>query len=134
MPAGQYSSTHQRIALISLAVLALVLLTACSNPRWTLANGEPAPNGTILTLTPDENCDWKSATFLHIGMPLGTIMESGDDVHQYIRDPDDVFVRRDLARSFNTTYSPNATLPPDAKFSGFKRDGIELWTSQTELK
>ncbi len=61
-------------------------------------------------------------------------MESGDDVHQYIRDPDDVFVRRDLARSFNTTYSPNATLPPDAKFSGFKRDGIELWTSQTELK
>jgi hypothetical protein len=77
---------QQRIALISLVLLAMILLTACSHPRWTLANGKPAPNGTILTLTPGKNCDWESATFLHIGMPLGTVMESWDDVHQYISD------------------------------------------------
>ncbi len=143
MPAGQYSSVRQGIAFVSIVlftiallavvVLAIVLLTASSQPAWTTTNGEQVPDGTIRTLTGAEHCEWESSTVLHIGMPLGAVMESGADVHQYISDPEGVYLHPGFARSFKTTFNPNATLPSDAKFSGFKRDGVELWISDSEL-
>ncbi|MDE0592131.1 MAG: hypothetical protein OSB68_02635 [Dehalococcoidia bacterium] len=33
------------------------------------------------TLIADDHCGWEYSTLLHIGMPLGTAMESGADVH-----------------------------------------------------
>jgi hypothetical protein len=138
MPAGQYSSAQQRITfvaviLFALVVFAIVLLTASSCPVWTTANGEQVPDGTIHTLIADDHCGWESSTLLHIGSPIGTVMDYGTNFHQYIRDPESVYIHPGLARSFKTTFNPNATPPLDAKFSGFNRDGVELWISDSEL-
>ncbi|MCH7983676.1 MAG: hypothetical protein IIC28_06890 [Chloroflexi bacterium] len=70
-------------------------------------------------------------TLLHIGSPLGSVNESGRDVSQYIRDPEGVFAHnRDSLRS---TYEPDADLPVDAEYSGYMKNGVELWISQSQL-
>ncbi len=58
-------------------------------------------------------------------------MESGRDVNQYIRDPEGVFTQ--LTDRLRSTYDPNANLPSDAKFSGYVKNSVELWISQTQL-
>lgn len=67
----------------------------------------------------------------HRGSPLGSVKESGRDVSQYIRDPEGVCVHnRDSLRS---TYGLDAVLPVDAEYSGYMKNGVELWISQSQL-
>ncbi|MCH8910409.1 MAG: hypothetical protein IH867_06695 [Chloroflexi bacterium] len=120
--------------LLSVSAASLLLLIACNANGnagvWTI-NGERVPKGTISTLTGLEHCGWESATLLHIGSPLGSVMESGRDTNQYIRDPEGVFIQ--LAARFRSTYEPDADLPVDAEYSGYMKNGVELWISQSQL-
>ncbi len=97
---------------------------------WKI-NGQLAPTETIISITGPGHCDWESATLLHIGSPLGSVMESGRDVHQYLGDPEGIFAQ--LTDRLRSTYDPNADLPNDAKFSGYVRNGVELWVSQSQI-
>ena len=120
--------------LLPAIAVSLVLLIACSaawsNRAWTL-NGELAPKGTIITFKGLEHCEWESANLLVIGSPLGSVMESGRDENQYIRDPEGVFSQ--FKARFRATYEPDAQLPGDAEFSGYVKNGVELWISQSQL-
>lgn len=101
-----------------------------SNRIWDV-DGEPVSPEIIISLIGPAHCEWESATLLHIGSPLGSVMESGRDVNQYLRDPEGVF--NGLEDRLRSTYDPNADLPSDAKFSGYVRNGVELWVSQSQI-
>ena len=120
--------------LLAAFAVSCFLLIACSaqgsNNIWTV-DGEHVPTEIIISHTGPEHCGWESATLLHIGSPLGSVMESGRDVNQYLRDPEGVFTQ--LTDRLRSTYDPNADLPSDAKFSGYVRDGVELWVSQSQI-
>lgn len=123
----------RRLLLVAFAA-SLFLLIACSAKGstnvWTV-DGEHVPTEIIISHTGLEHCGWESATLLHIGSPLGSVMESGRDVNQYIRDPEGVFSQ--ITGRFRTTYDPNANLSGDAEFSGYVKNSVELWISQTQL-
>ncbi len=123
----------RRLPLVAFAA-SFFLLIACSAQGstnvWTV-DGEHVPAEIIISLTGSEHCGWESATLLHIGSPLGSVNESGRDVNQYLRDPEGVFTR--LTDRLRSTYEPNADLPSDAEFSGYVRDGVELWVSQSQI-
>lgn len=99
--------------------------------EWKTVDGRPVSGEIIITHAGPGHCDWESASFLHIGSPLGTIQESGRDVNQYVRDPEGVLSQ--LKVRFRTTYDPKADLPGDAEFSGYVNNGVELWISQSLL-
>lgn len=120
--------------LFVVLVAGLFFLIAC-NARvdpgvWTI-DGERVADGVIITHVGPEHCGWESARLLHIGDPLGSAKESGRDVNQYIRDPEGVF--SGFADRFSTTYDPEAVLPGGAEFSGYARNGVELWISESQL-
>ena len=115
-------------------MVSLLLLIACTATEgakvWTI-DGRQVPGEIIITHAGPEHCDWESASFLHIGSPLGTIQESGRDVNQYVRDPERILSQ--LKDRFRTTYDPKADLPVDAEYSGYMKNGVELWISQSQL-
>jgi hypothetical protein len=77
---------------------------------WQDAAGTRVPTTTVRSFNGGAHCDWADVTFLEHGN------------RSYLRDP-----HRKLADYLRTTYEPHATLPRDAKDTGFRRDGRELW-------
>lgn len=85
---------------------------------WTDKDGVRVPTTEIQSRQGQEHCKWESVTFLNLGRP------------QYIRDPNGAISSAAdslFGGQFRTTFDPAATLPADAKDTGFRLDGKSLW-------
>jgi hypothetical protein len=74
------------------------------------------------------HCGWGNLVFLVISWPLGTEVPGGFMSNRHTR----MFVRLsttgDLpAADFATTFDANATLPTNARDTGYHRNGWHLW-------
>jgi hypothetical protein len=66
--------------------------------------------------------------FLHVGWPPGTGASVYDPIaRQYVRDPEGAVAH------LRVPYSADSSLPGDARFSGYRYDGWELWFSQENI-
>ncbi len=98
---------------------------------WTDVNGDRVSGEIIYSFPGSDHCGWEKTTFLHIGSPLGASMEPRLVVHEYVKDP-----FGDLSRYGSRPpvgFEPDADLPSDAEFSGYVKNGVELWISQKQL-
>ncbi|MFF9060666.1 hypothetical protein ACF09K_18550 [Streptomyces sp. NPDC014882] len=82
---------------------------------WTDARGERQPVARIHSSPGPEHCDWQSARFLTLGR--------GQAATTYVRDPDGV-LGTDLPTA---PYDPDATLPADARDTGYRYGEGQLW-------
>jgi hypothetical protein len=81
---------------------------------WSNRDGDRVPTSTIQSFRGAEHCGWEDTTFLWLG-------EGGRD-GEFYREPSP-----DMRRFLLTTYAAEVALPPDARDSGFARDGRQLW-------
>jgi hypothetical protein len=98
-------------------------------PHWPgyqwARNGWKVPWQELVTAAGPAHCSWESATFLNVGWPLGTHAVGAAQSRGYIRDPNDVVGYRErLVR--------NATLPHDARPTGYKLGSIEIYISPSD--
>ncbi|MGI5237296.1 hypothetical protein [Dactylosporangium sp. CA-139066] len=95
------------------ALLAILATAACSaggpaeRSTWTGPSGPP-----LVAHAGEKHCDWESVTILRL-----------DDDRQFVRDPEGVIDKQWL----ESAYDPHATLPADAKDTGYRHDGQRLW-------
>jgi hypothetical protein len=114
------------------AVPAGPVATAFESPRaypgypWT-RNGQPVAPEEMSTIAGPEHCDWQSATMLNIGWPPGTRSTTSAQARQYIRDPNGVVGAR-----FRDLLMRNATLPADARATGYRYGAIEIYVSPSD--
>jgi hypothetical protein len=92
-------------------------------PPWTDRDGCLVRMDVLAESPGPDHCGYERATVLTTGQPVGTPFSTMHDDRQYVRDPDGVYGDPALAAAFD----PDATLPPTAVDSGFRRDGVELW-------
>jgi hypothetical protein len=140
-------------AQLSLAIT-LAVFFACTNPgneappsynvedpsapgtdhsgQWLDTDGNFVSTRIINSGPGPEHCDWQSATYLHLAIPLGVPAQSGVDSIQFIKDPLKVMV--DIYDGDTVNFLANTVLPGDAYFSGYTKNGIELWISDSELE
>ncbi|GGX90615.1 hypothetical protein [Streptomyces fructofermentans] len=88
---------------------------------WTDGRGRRLPLSTISSSQGSEHCDWQSAHFLELG--------SGADRVLYARDPKGV-----LDGMLTAAYDGDATLPDDARDTGYRRGEKRLWLSEDRTK
>ncbi|MEV6109350.1 hypothetical protein AB0M28_32260 [Streptomyces sp. NPDC051940] len=85
---------------------------------WTDAKGARVPVASVRGRLGNDHCDWQDVLFLTLGEG-----ERGAEAPQYVRDEhgklDEGMV--------NGPFDPDAELPADARDTGFRRDGGELW-------
>ena len=87
---------------------------------WQNRDGRRAPVATIRSRQGSEHCDWQDITFLSMG-------EEGDGP-QFLRD-----TRGELRDFVRTTFDPHATLPEDAKDTGYQRCNRHLWIDRSGI-
>ncbi|MDQ6720140.1 MAG: hypothetical protein M3003_05010, partial [Candidatus Dormibacteraeota bacterium] len=73
------------------------------------------------------HCGWQSATLLSIGWPVGTLSTSSAQARQYIRAP-----RAVVRAAFHDRLDLNATLPADARPTGYSYNSIQVFLSPTD--
>jgi hypothetical protein len=83
---------------------------------WEDADGHRVPTTEIVSFAGAEHCDWQDITFLMLG--------GERKGRQFLRD-----ATGELAHLTRTTYDASATLPDDARDTGYQRDGRELWVA-----
>ena len=112
--------------LIAFLLLVSFLTAGCGKvagvdwgDSWTDAEGNKAPDDVIHSVLGATHCDWESVVFLYVRWP-------GEHRRMYVRDPD----RTIDAGYLETSFSRSIALPHDARFSGYRRDEVELWTSR----
>ena len=93
---------------------------------WT-RNGQAVKPEELGTIAASGHCGWESATLLHIGWPVGTLSTSSAEARQYIRDPRGV-MRARLRGSLDL----HATLPSDARPTGYMYGSIQIFVSPTD--
>jgi hypothetical protein len=94
-----------------------------------LPDGSPSSEGTVLfVFRGSKQCQWGSATFMHVGWPLGTAANSLGDWRQYVRDPEGLFDDGALRVGFLS----NTALPDDAADTGYHRGSWQLWVSPSQ--
>jgi hypothetical protein len=81
---------------------------------WTDARGHRVPTTVIQSVPGPEHCGWQRTTFLFLGA-------DGAD-GEFYRDPDG-----DLRQYLSGSYQADASVPADARDTGYRRDGRELW-------
>jgi hypothetical protein len=97
---------------------------ACPGYQWA-RNGWKVPWQELITCAGPRHCSWESATFLNIGWPLGTRATHADQARVYIRDPSDVV-------GYQSRLIRNATLPHDARPTGYKLGSIQIYFSPSD--
>lgn len=97
--------------------------------QWLDSTGEAVPSELIVsTHRISEHCLWGSAVFLRLGWPPGTAAEyPSSSARQYVRDPEGLFESEHLA-----PHALDVKLPPDARYTGYHLDKIELWISRAD--
>ena len=117
--------------------VALALSSGCSavghrvdgvdwEQRWKDRTGEPVPEDVLTTFRGAEHCDWQSTVFLTLGWPPGTPAPNFALARMYVRDTGREFERLGYLRG---RYDDDVELPRDARSTGYRLDGIELWLS-----
>jgi len=84
---------------------------------WQDANGHRVPTTEVTSFQGADHCDWQDITFVMLG--------GERKGRQFLRDVDG-----ELADLTRTTYDGSATLPDDARDTGFQREGRELWVAK----
>ncbi len=121
------------------AALALLFLPACGgasaawNEPWLDAKNSTALQEVVSTFRGSRHCDQQSVVFLHLALPLGTRAHTDDPgAPQYVRDVEGRF-RAGYGKTL-TAFDDNASLPPDARYTGYHTDrGDELWISRRDI-
>jgi hypothetical protein len=93
---------------------------------WT-RDGRAVKPEELGTIGGPVHCGWGAATLLSIGWPVGTLSTSSAESRQYVRDPRGV-VRVILRDRFDG----NATLPADARATGYVYRSIGIFLSPTD--
>ena len=118
-------------------MLAVALLTSCDagapSPSDSLAetwmrDGSAVSIDVISTNNGPGHCGWQQARFLHLGWPIQSDPNRLPKTDQYVRDPQGVLGDDSLAKALRL----NASLPDDAKPTGYTRDGVELWLAGSD--
>jgi hypothetical protein len=86
---------------------------------WQDESGRRVPVTRIQSFQGAEHCSWTDITFLLLGRE-----ETAD---WYVRD-----INADFPGLLNTTFSDEATLPPQASDTGLRRDRRQLWIAPDE--
>jgi hypothetical protein len=95
----------------------------------SLPNGSPGAEGTVLVVFRGaEHCQWESASFMHLGWPVGTVANGLEDWRQYVRDPKGLFDDGAL----HVGYLGDTSLPADAVDTGYHRGSWHLFVSPSE--
>jgi len=94
--------------------------------HWT-RNGQGIEGGELTTIAGPDHCGWQSATMLFIGWPPGTRAETSASSRMYIRDPQGAY-----GAKYRDMLLRNATLPTDARPTGYRLVPIELYLSPTD--
>lgn len=94
--------------------------------EWT-RNGETASGLEITTIAGPNHCGWGSAAMMFIGWPPPRPAPTADYARQFVRDPNGV-----LGRGFREDLRRNVTLPTDARATGFRHGGIEVFVSPSD--
>jgi hypothetical protein len=94
---------------------------------WKDGSGNEVPENVVTTYRGAEHCDWQSKVFLVLGRPLGSPPPDASRARMYVRDAEGELDDHLLGR-----FREDARLPPDARYTGYHRDGVELWTSPSE--
>lgn len=87
---------------------------------WTDAAGERVPVAEVLSFRGDRHCDWQDVTFLQVDEEPSAA--DPRQAQEYFRDPEGV-----LAGHLDGTFTGHARLPGDARDTGWRRAGRELW-------
>jgi hypothetical protein len=94
--------------------------------RWS-SDGRDVESTELTTIAGPSHCGWQSATMLFIGWPPGTRAATSAGSRMYVRDPHG---------AYSTTYRDrlvlHATLPADARSTGYRLGPIELYLSPTD--
>ena len=97
--------------------------------RWRDQHGCPIRVDVIVHLRgDDEHCDMGSVEIIRVGTPLGTSIDNFSDpeVRTFVWDPSNVLgPTDDVDRSLTID---RGQLPSTAIDSGYRLDGVELWT------
>ena len=97
-------------------------------PGYGWSRDEHGVDGAELrTIAGPDHCGWQSATMLFIGWPPGTAATTSASARMYVRDPQGVYgadTRERLVR--------NATLPRDAKPTGYRLGPLELYLAPSD--
>lgn len=125
---------HLRTAF-GLPVAALVLAAGCTGPeqpsssaeQWT-RDGAPVSFEVINSYDGGPPCDWAGTRFLSVSFPIHLAPSGAPHAAQYVRDPDGVLPGAQTRPAFR----PGATLPADAKPTGYERDGTALWLADSD--
>lgn len=97
-------------------------------PGYTWSrNGQAVDGRELTTAAGPDHCGWRSATFLTIGWPSGTVSKTSAEARQYIRDPHGD-VRTDLRDRFRA----NTPLPSDARPTGHRHGSLEIYVSPSD--
>ena len=119
---------------VLVAVSLLLTVTGCGGTdwedSWRDARGEVVPESVVSTVRGAEHCGWESAFFLWLGWPLGTAAKTSASAREYIRDPE----RRLPAKQVLVPLDLDASLPGDARYTGYHLDDAQLWVSAREAR
>ena len=122
---------RDQLTLVAIVATASALaLTGCGggtfDKSWVDRGGNELQAEVVSVYHGSRDC-FDGVTFLHLGWPPGTAsrFQNGPHVRQYVRDPEGTFPRGELAGP----YSGNASLPPDARDTGFRAGEWRLWVA-----
>jgi hypothetical protein len=108
-----------------------VAATFASPPQWPghagKRDGHEVPASEIVAAAGPLHCGWQSATFLTVGWPLGTQVQTADHARQYIRDPNGV-----VGQTLHAHLGYHASLPADAKATGYWYGPVQLFVSPSD--
>lgn len=123
-------------SVIGLAVVFLLLAAGCGGvagtdweAAWKDRRGRELPEKVVATYRGPEHCEWQSAVFLHLGWPLGREATEPDASRTYIRDAEGLFEEQ-----LRVAFDEDVDLPPDAEYTGYHRDDVQLWISPEEAE
>ena len=83
---------------------------------WLDASGAPVPTSRVMSVHGADRCDWQDVTFV-------VLNRDADKPLMLVADPS-----RHFSKQLMNTYEAHATLPTDARDSGWRRGGFSLWT------
>lgn len=94
-------------------------------PQW-YRNGQEVLLSALVQFRGAAHCNWESATYLS-GSALGSYRDSRGTT--WVRDPLGVLEHFPLAKR---DFRARATLPKDARFTGYEQGAVEVWTAASD--
>lgn len=106
---------------------------------WYDVDGRPLPSEEPFVLRVwqgSAHCDWQDVLVLELAWPIGSEIKrptpTDDRYHAFVRLPKENDERESGFRP-TTTFDPTATLPDNAYYAGYQREGWRLWVSDERI-